>query len=83
MSLLLQEITYHYFPVENAAVDNDSVKEKGSSGMEQLSSSEKMSGSRIEDVEIVMHTCKCILRKIECYHNAKFAVTAGPEVLLM
>ena len=42
---ILHEITCQYFPVENAAVDNDSVEGTDSvnfSGMEQLSSSEKM-----------------------------------------
>ena len=41
-------ITYHYLPVEKAAVGKGIIEGRDSSGMEQLSSSDKMSGSVIK-----------------------------------
>ena len=48
---------YRNFPGENAAVDNDWVEgvSVDSSGMEQLSSSEKVFGSRIKVHEMPVH----------------------------
>ena len=70
MSWLLREITYHHFPVEIveiAAVDNDAVEGRDSvdaSGMEQLSSSEKTSGSRIKEFELLIRCVNAFYRKL-------------------
>ena len=68
---------YRNFPGENAAVDNDWVEgvSVDSSGMEQLSSSEKVFGSRIKVHEMPVH--KLILLKPESNQEANFVITGG------
>ena len=73
----LHEIMYRNFPGEDAAVDNEWVEgvSVDSSGMEQLSSSEKVFGSRIKGHEMPVH--KWILLKPESNQDANFVVTGG------
>ena len=56
-------ITHHYFPVEKAAVGKAIIEGRDSSGMEQLSSLNKMSGSVIKQNVILQYICKYIARK--------------------
>ena len=61
ITLLL--ITYHYFPVEKAAVGKSIIEGRDSPDMEPLSSSDKMSGSVIKQNVILQYICKYIARK--------------------
>ena len=56
-------IPYHYFPVEKAVVGLGIIEGRDSSGMEQLSSSDKMSGSVIKQNVILQYICNYIARK--------------------
>ena len=63
MKTTLPLIKYHYFPVEKAAVGKGIIEGRDSSGMEQLPSSDEMSGSVIKHNVILQYICKYIARK--------------------